>query len=162
MTCKAVIEKVILFPAIKGGVERQRKGEIPGPADWDLVQKGDLLEDAFVVGQSYGGRFMADGPEILFAEILHPDEPLVGVVVVDFGDLERLAFKEIGDLDVMAVFFAQMTVMDEDLRFARADVQTVEFAIRSPFFNEGGGDRLLLKLGKTEKRLLEKEIRDHE
>src|SRR5450432_2212637 len=99
MTAEAVLEKVVLLPKIKRGVELRRQ---IGPdfrrlGGGDAVQLRDFLERRLVKGAPRRPAPVAIAPEIALAEILDPDEAFRRVVEENFRRAHTVCREELRD-----------------------------------------------------------------
>src|SRR4051794_11319488 len=79
---KTVVEKVVLLPKIKRGVEL--RGKMTAKADRirrrNAMQFRDLLEGRMIEWPSRGPRLVAMTPEVVFTQIFNPDQTFVWIM----------------------------------------------------------------------------------
>ena len=101
----AVFEEVVLLPPVEVGIERVLEPGTRAIGARSRVQANDLFEGAVVQRAADGPRFVPEMPEIDFAQVFHPDQALVTVVVVNRGHAHAETVQKGGDVAIVAVFF---------------------------------------------------------
>ncbi len=132
----AVIEKIILLPEVELLVELRlelERGFAEG-AHAARVKRGHFIEGEAVIGAKRLPAGIAEGPEIGFAEIFHPDEAFLLVVVKNLRDVDAEGGEEAGDVAVMAVFLAAFAIADEDEGVVVGDADAVVLAVGAALF----------------------------
>src|SRR5205823_11625387 len=76
VTAEAVLEEIVLLPAIERRIKRHRKVFLNGEPSLfgKTMQFDDFIEGRLVEGPAYEPAFVAVTPKIVFSEIVDPDQ----------------------------------------------------------------------------------------
>src|SRR2546421_13095607 len=85
-TAETILEEIILFPAIKRGIEfrRQTFPDCLRLALRQAMELHDLPERRFVKGAAHDPAFAALTPEIGLAQVFDPDQAFRRIVKINF------------------------------------------------------------------------------
>ena len=144
MPAEAVLEKVVLLPAIERCIEdrlEDRQRIRARRAVRIAVENQRLVERPLIERATLRPRVVAAAPEIGFARVLHDDQPLGFIVKIRDRHPHAHAGEEARDGDVVLVLRAILAVAHEDERLP-ADVHAPELAARPALFDREDGDGL--------------------
>src|SRR2546421_1562566 len=160
MTTEAVLEEIVLFPAIKRRIKRHGKIFLNREPSLfgKTMQLYDFIEGRLVEGPAHKPAFLAVTPKIVFSEIFDPDQALRGIVKINSGRANAVLGQELRDLDVMPVLFALEAVLNENDRLFRCAPDAVEFPIRTAFLERRDLDLRFLEAREMNPRLPEQLI----
>ena len=159
----AVFKEIVLLPAIELRVEGDLEPGHRGARDEMAarVEAHDLLQRAAIERLANRPRLVAELPQIGPAEVFHPDQPFLGIVMEDRGNAHAERVQKRGDLAIMPVLVPLVAVFDEDERAFAAHGDAVIFAVRPAFFQRLDADAVAEEFRKTGGGMVEKSVGDH-
>jgi hypothetical protein len=140
---QAVLEKVVLFPAIERLVELLLQVQFP-PARCEMragVQHQRLVEGALVQRASRQPGIAAMRPQIEVARVFHHDQALDIVVEEHLRHTDADAGQKVANGHVVPVLGPVFPVTHENQR-AISDAQPPEFTARPALFDRTHGDEV--------------------
>ena len=160
MTTEAVLEEIVLLPAIERRIKRHGKIFLNREPSLfgKTMQFYDFIEGRLVEGPAHEPAFLAVTPKIVFSEIFDPDQAFRGIVKINSGRANAVLGQELCDLDVMPVLFALEAVLNENDRLLRRAADAIEFPVRAAFLDRRDLDLRFLEAREMNPRLPEQLI----
>ena len=119
MVFQAVFKKIPLLPKIKISVKYplQLDVRITDKSGGFQVHLQHAIQRRGIKRHARIPRFLPKAPEIEFAQILHPDQSVSGVMVINLGNGNSCGLKESRDIDIVAIFLLLAGVFHKNHRF---------------------------------------------
>ena len=132
---QAVLKKIPLFPKVEVGIKDALQAQIRAGRQLSRlrVHAQNAIESGFVKSAAGRPGSVSEAPKILFTKILHPDQPLLRIVMVNFGNRHSSAIQKAGYVHIVAVFLFVAGVFDKYHRLV-AESNAVELPLGSTFF----------------------------
>src|SRR5262245_6358887 len=134
---QAIVEKVSLFPPIKRGVKLGGQVFLHFQAHGlrQAMKFDNFIERRLVKRAADEPVVVPITVEIAHTQILDPDEAFLCIVKINSWGSNSVGIEKFCDLDVMPVFFALQIVFNKNQRLVRGTTNSIEFSIRSAFFD---------------------------